>query len=86
MQLVDPEEELAYLSPRLSSTTAEINNARLGLVRVTNALVANAELVGLDGDTDRLLFSALRAAEKTANGHGRKSSPTPPAPAPAPAA
>ena len=33
---------------------------------MANALVANAELAGLDDDTDRLLFSALRAAEHTA--------------------
>jgi hypothetical protein len=64
-QLGDLEEERARLSQPSSSSAAEINNARLGWVRVANALVANAELAGLDDDTDRLLFSALRAAEHT---------------------
>ena len=82
-QLGDLEEERARLSPPSSSTAAEINNARLGWVRVVNALVANADLVGLDGDTDRLLFSALRAAERTADGRGKKSPDAPPAPSPA---
>jgi hypothetical protein len=81
-QLGDLEEERARLSPPSSSTAAEINNARLGWVRVVNALLANAELEGVDGDTDRLLFSALRAAEKTADSRRRKSPEAPPAPAP----
>jgi hypothetical protein len=50
---------------------------------VANALLANAELVGLDDDTDRLLFSALRAAEHTADSRGRKTPAAPPAPSPA---
>jgi len=82
-QLGGLEEESARLSPPSSSTAAEINNTRLGWVRVTNALVANSDLVGLDGDTDRLLFSALRAAERTADGRGRRTPDAPPAPAPA---
>ena len=82
-QLGELEEERARLSQPLSSSAAEINNARLGWVRVANALVANAELAGLDDDTDRLLFSALRAAEHTADNRGRKTPAAPPAPSPA---
>jgi len=43
-------------------------------------------LVGLDGGTDRLLFSAQGAAERTADGRGRKSPDAPPTPLAAPAA
>ena len=82
-QLGDLEEERARLSQPSSSTAVEVNNARIGWVRVANALVANAELVGLDDDTDRLLFSALRAAEHTADSRGRKTPAAPPAPSPA---
>ena len=55
-QLGDLEEERARLSQPSSSGAAEVNNARIGWVRVANALLANAELVGLDDDTDRPTF------------------------------
>jgi hypothetical protein len=42
LQLGDLEEDRAPLSPPSASTAAEIDKARLGWVRVTNALVANA--------------------------------------------
>jgi hypothetical protein len=83
-QLGELEEQRARLVPAPSSQ-ADINAARLAWVRVMNALVANAELAGIDADTDRLLFSALRAAEKTADARGRAKASSAPAPAPAPA-
>jgi len=60
------EDERARLEPR-PSAAAELNNARLAWIRIMNALVANAELAGLDEATDRLLFGPLRAAEKSAD-------------------
>jgi hypothetical protein len=80
-QLGDLEEQRARLLPTPSGQ-ADINAARLAWVRVMNALVANAELASLDADTDRLLFGALRAAEKTADARGRSKASTAPAPAP----
>jgi hypothetical protein len=54
--------------------------ARRAWVRAVKLFVANAEAAEVDPDTDNLLFSALRAAERAAEGriHAR------PAPAPAP--
>lgn len=75
-QLGELEDERARLSPRPSSS-AEINEARLAWVRIANALVANAELAGIDSTTDHLLFAPLRSAEKTADARGK----TKPAPA-----
>ncbi len=82
-ELGELEDQRARLSPA-PSTTAEITAARTTWIRVVNALVANAELAGLEAETDRLLFSALRAAEKTAQARGRGKAN--PAPAPAPVA
>ncbi len=79
------EEQRARLLPTPSGQS-DVNAARLAWVRVMNALVANAELVGLDADTDRLLFGALRAAEKTADARGRSKASSAPASAPAPSA
>jgi hypothetical protein len=42
-------------------------NARNRWIRAVNALVANAELAELDPETDRLVFNALRLAEKMAD-------------------
>jgi hypothetical protein len=47
--------------------------ARNQWIRAVNALVANAELAELDEETDRLLFGALRLAEKAADRRGRAS-------------
>jgi len=69
--LGDLEDERARLSPPPRSS-ADINNARIGWVRIVNALVANAEIAGLNSATDRLLFSAQRAAEQTADSRGRR--------------
>ena len=82
------EEERARLGAPIGATAAQVNSARLQWVRVANALVANAELAGLDPDTDRLVFAPLRAAERTANGRKRSRDPLPePQPtAPTPAA
>jgi len=77
------EDERARLNPT-PSTSAEINDARLGWVRIMNALVANAELANLDADSDRLVFGPLRAAEQSADAQGRTKNGPAPVPAPAP--
>jgi hypothetical protein len=66
-QLGDLEEERARLSQPSSSGAAEVNNARIGWVRVANALLANAELVGLDDDTDRPTFWGAFFTRRFAN-------------------
>lgn len=83
-QLGDLEEERARLAAPAASSAAQINAARIAWVRVTNALTANAELAGVEPEDDRTLFSALRAAERTADGR-KRAKPVPPVP-PAPAA
>ncbi len=62
------EEQRARLNAPAAASAAQVSSARMAWVRVVNALLANAELAGLDGDSDRLLFAALRAAERTADG------------------
>ena len=64
------EEERARLAAP-AATAAEVNAARLAWIRVVNALVANAELAEVDEATDHLLFSALRAAARTADSRRR---------------
>jgi hypothetical protein len=81
-QLGDLEEQRARLAAPAASSAAQINAARMTWVRVANALVANAELAELEPDADRTLFSALRAAERTADGR-KRAHPVPPVPAPA---
>ena len=51
----------------VNGSAADINTARLRWVRSVNAILANAELIGVDEATDHLLFAALRAAERTAD-------------------
>jgi len=80
-QLGALEEQRARLSAPAATTAAQVSAARMTWVRVANALVANSELVGLDNDSDRKLFAALRAAERTADTR-RKPSAEPPPPAP----
>ncbi len=63
------------------SRPADANAARNAWIRAVNALVAMAEMVGLAPEDDRLLFSALRAAEQTISNRNRNK--TTPAPAPA---
>lgn len=46
---------------------ARVMAARNQWIRAVNALVANAELAELPGDTAKLLFGPLRLAEKTAD-------------------
>lgn len=65
------EEERARLDDPSTKTAGQINAARIGWVRVVNALVTIAELSSLDADSDRVLFSALRAAEHTADNRRR---------------
>jgi hypothetical protein len=69
-QIGQLEDERARLSPPPTASSA-INEARLAWVRIANALLANAELAGIDAATDHLLFAPLRAAEKTADSRGR---------------
>jgi len=64
------EEERGRVEPKPSSA-AELNKARVGWIRLMNALLANAELAGIDEATDRLLFGALHAAERAADSRGR---------------
>lgn len=88
-QLGELEDERAKLVPPPTSGSETVA-ARWAWVRAANALVANAELAGLGPDDDRLLFAALRAAERAAYGRGRgktdSTEPQPPQPPPTPAA
>jgi hypothetical protein len=65
---------------------ADTNQARLRWIRTVNAIQAVVAMAGLDDESDRILFSALRAAERTADNRGRSSAttdpvaPTPPTP------
>jgi hypothetical protein len=68
------EEQRARISAPAETTAANVNDARMTWVRVVNALLANAELVQLDHDSDRLLFAALRVAERTGDGRRRSAS------------
>jgi hypothetical protein len=74
------EEQRARLSAPAETTAAQVSAARMAWVRVVNALVANAELAGLDNDGDRTLF----AAERTADARRRAGTERVPPPAPAP--
>jgi len=78
-QLGDLEDERARLAAA-SSTASEVRAARAGWARTVNLFVANAAAADLDAETDTLLFSALRAAERAAATRARPH----PAPAPAP--
>ena len=81
-QLGDLEEQKARMAEVPPTMAGEVQAARIAWVRIVNLFVANAEAAGLEPDTDKLLFSALRAAERAAEGRIRRPSP---APAPAPA-
>ncbi len=70
-QMGQLEDERARLLPG-STPAADITKARLAWVRVMNALVANAELAGIDEATDHLLFAPLRAAEQAASNRGKR--------------
>ena len=85
-QLGELEETRTRLNPPTGPSAADINTARLRWVRTVNAILANAELIGVDEATDHLLFAALRAAEKTADNRARGSedSATPAATSPSP--
>ncbi len=74
-QIGEAEDERARLDPP-PSPAADINAARLRWVRIVHALVANADVAGLDATTDHLLFAPLRAAEETADRRrGKTASP-----------
>jgi len=61
---------------RLGNTGAgsggDANQARLRWIRTVNAIQAVAAMAGLDDESDRILFSALRAAERTAETVGAR--------------
>jgi hypothetical protein len=69
-QMGQLEDERARLLPN-ATPAADIIKARLAWVRVMNALLANADLAGIDEATDHLLFDPLRAAEKAASNRGK---------------
>jgi len=72
-KLGELEEERARLTAPSASSASQLHDARLAWIRVTNALIANAELEDIDSDADRILFSALRAAGRTADARKRTS-------------
>lgn len=78
------EEQRARLSAPAATSAAQVAAARMAWVRVVNALVANAELAGLDSDSDRTLFAALRAAERTADSRRKPGTDRVPPPGAAP--
>ncbi len=64
--------ELEYERAQIASPTGPSDGAKLVAarnqwIRAVNALVANGELAELDGATDRVVFGALRLAEKAAD-------------------
>lgn len=65
-RLGELEDERASLEPAGGDGT-KLVVARNQWIRTINALVANAELAELDEATDRLIFGALRLAEKKAD-------------------
>jgi hypothetical protein len=86
-QLGDLEEQKARLAEVPPTMAGEVQAARMAWVRAVKLFVANAEAAELDADTDNLLFSALRAAERAAEArvHTRPAPAPAPAPVPAPA-
>jgi len=76
-KLGELEEERARLTAPAATSAAQLNDARLAWIRVANALLANAELAGIDDDTNRTLFAALRAAGRTADARKRSSKQNP---------
>lgn len=83
-QLGAREDERARLAPPVRTSSLQANGARLAWVRVVNALVANAELAEIDDASKHLLFSALRIAERTADGRARRTPPQQTVPTPTP--
>ncbi len=68
------EEERVQLDGPGKSATGAINAVRLRWIQVVNALVALAKLAGLSEEEDRVLFAALRDAERKSDerrGRGR---------------
>ena len=82
-QLGDLEKERAGLAQGSPSPARETYAARLTWLRLTKTFLSNAEVAGLDAETDNLLFSALHAAEQAAESRIRDGRPQP-APAPTP--
>lgn len=67
-RLGELENERAQIAPPNGpSDGARLVAARNQWIRAVNALVANGELAELDATTDRLIFGALRLAEKAAD-------------------
>lgn len=71
-KLGELENERAQIAaPGGPSDGAKLVAARNQWIRAVNALVANGELAELDAATDRLIFGALRLAEKAADRRGK---------------
>ena len=70
-KLGDSEEARARLNSISGPTASEVTVARTRWIRMTNALLANSDLIELDEANQSTLFAALRVAEKTADLRGR---------------
>jgi hypothetical protein len=77
-ELGEVEETRVRLVGTGTGSGAEANQARLRWIRMVNAVQAVADLANLDEESDGILFSALRAAERTADNRGRGSAATGP--------
>lgn len=71
-QLGRLEDERAQLEATpADGSGAKVVAARNAWIRAVNALIANAELAEVDEATDRLIFGALRLAERNAERRGK---------------
>lgn len=72
----------ALAGPSGPSAGSREVDARNQWIRTVNALLANALLAGIEGETDTQLFGALRIAERNADRRGRSRGGQEPSPAP----
>jgi hypothetical protein len=72
-QLGEIEEVRVRLANTGSGSGSAIHQARMRWIRTVNAIQAVAAMSDLDEESDAILFSALRAAERTADNRGRSS-------------
>jgi hypothetical protein len=68
---LEDERAQIVLGPAGPSDAENLVKARHQWIRAVNALVANAELAGLDPAADRLIFGPLHLAEKAADRRGK---------------
>lgn len=78
-QLGEIEEVRVRLANTGTGSGSEIHQARMRWIRTVNAIQAVAAMSNLDEESDAILFSALRAAERTADNRGRSSATDEPA-------